>query len=127
MASVNMLNISLKALFAGFCAYIALWVVYILILSLNSPNYFISVTSVNATVFRIFNLLAAVIPGYIAGFIARRRPILHGVLAGVTVAVAVLLFLRNSSSFDWGLPFFLIGMSFVGGATAAWQLKRTPT
>lgn len=126
-----MTDIKWKAIIIGLGAYISAWIVWNLIGPLLFASFNSKVTASHGFAFQVFNLLVALIPGYVAARIAKVRPIVHGVIAGIVAGAGIIIFwlsfgvLETSSlSVFWFMPVFLIIMSSLGGVVASWQLQR---
>jgi len=127
-----MTDIKWKAIIIGFGAYILAWIVWNLVIgSLLSVIYNSEFTASQIFVFQVFNLLVAVIPGYVAARIAKVRPIAHGVIAGIPGGAGLHIFWtafgvyeKSSLSAFLFMPVILVIMSYLGGVVANWQLQR---
>jgi putative membrane protein (TIGR04086 family) len=74
-----------KAILAGVGAYVGMWVIW----NIAAPSD-TSTLHVRETIFQVFTLVAAIVPGYVAGRLAKQRQVSHGLAAGGVLAIITL-------------------------------------
>ena len=96
--------IHVKAVVVGMVTFVLLWILWNVVSSIVNPNYAVKVTQTSRNYFEVFSYVSAIIPGYVAAFISKEKQILHGLIVGALLGVAIVLF--------WAVTGVLSGANF---------------
>jgi hypothetical protein len=124
-----------KYVFFGVGAYILAWILWnVISIFIFTSASSAPINEAYALIFQIFNFAVGLVPGYVAGILAKVRPIFHAFLAGSVISALMILyyyifgvFQKSTLSSILFIPIFLMILSSLGGVVANWQLNRKET
>lgn len=124
-------TIKWKYVVVGVIAYVLGWFIWNLIIGFIQAAMSSSKAGAYELVFQIFNFIVALLPGYLAGMLAKERPVMHGIVVGIAISILVLMFYKFVGVFEQStlssilfIPIYILFLSTLGGFVANWHLKR---
>jgi hypothetical protein len=128
---MELANIKWKAIIYGVASYIGMWVLWNLAGPFIFSDFNNSVSESENILFQIFNLLAALISGYVAARVARVQLIMHSIVAGIVLWLGIIIFWYSFGALEVSallstlfVLVVLVTMSTLGGFVAKWQSLR---
>ncbi|MES9871347.1 MAG: TIGR04086 family membrane protein [Sedimenticola sp.] len=114
-----------KAVLLGTASYPLLWLIWLFL----SPGYAHTASEWHALVYNVFLFVMPFFPGFLAGYIARERGLLHGAVVGVVISLLILTLWTALDMLDSTILLSVAGalaLSSAGGALSQWGESEKP-
>ena len=122
---MDMRSLHWKAVSYGFLSFIVVWVIWNIAVNIGIENF-----KSNETVLYTTSTISGSLSGYVTSAVARKNFVIHSMITGLMISVALLLFwallgaLEQVSLYNFvATPIFFIVLSMLGGAIAKLQGK----
>ena len=116
-----------KAISYGFLSFIAVWVIWNITHNIHAEG-----AKSNEAVFYTTSTISGLLPGYIASVVSRKSFVIHSIVTGLVISIALFLFWALLGAFSQvtlynyvATPIFFIVLSILGGVIAKLQGKTT--